>query len=147
MSSLDSNSTYFITTKIPAIGTGITSGVALSFLPSGAIPAQARTSSTSCVTPQTVNGNTIAFTPALTRARNLARQAAEKINGGLNHYRAAASMYGSSSEAPCIDGGNSWIFTFTGSQPGSTIPSVESVVTVAKDGSKVTVNYNGSIRS
>lgn len=133
--------------KIPAIASVITSAIALSLLTIGSTPTLARTSSTSCVTPQTVNENTITFTPALTRAKNLARQAAEKINGGLSHYRAAASMYGSSSEAPCVDSGNSWTFTFTGSQPGSTIPSVESIVTVAKDGSKVTVNYNGSIHS
>ncbi|PSM50363.1 hypothetical protein C7Y66_04220 [Chroococcidiopsis sp. CCALA 051] len=133
--------------KIPTIASAITSAIALSLLTFSSTPAQARTFSTSCVTPQTVNGNTITFTPALTRARNLARQAAEKVNGGLSQYRAAASMYGLSFETPCVDSGNSWTFTFTGSQPGSTIPSVESIVTVAKDGSKVTVDYNGSIRS
>lgn len=75
-----------------------------------------------------------------------ARQAAEKANGGLSKYRAEASMYGSSDQAPCVDNdNNTWKFTFTGSTPGSTTPSVKTIVTVAKDGSEVKVDYNSPI--
>ena len=85
--------------------------------------------------------------PGLNRAQNLARQAAEKANGGLDNYRAEASMYGSTATSPVVDNGNTWTFTFKGGAPGSTEPTIESVVTVAKDGSQVTVDYNGQIRS
>lgn len=85
---------------------------------------------------------------ALTRAKNLARVAAESANGGLGNYRAESSMHGPATEAPYVDNENgTWTFTFKGSVPGTTTPTVESVVTVAKDGSEVTVNYNGPIRS
>lgn len=85
---------------------------------------------------------------ALNRAKNLARAAAESANGGLGNYRAESSMHGPATEAPYVDNGNgTWTFTFKGNVPGATTPTFESVVTVAKDGSQVTVNYNGSIRS
>lgn len=99
-----------------------------------------------CVSPTITEGNVTYVTPSLTRAKNLARQAAEKANGGLSNYRAEASMYGPSYEAPCVDNGNNtWKFTFTGSKPGSTTPSVKTIVTVAKDGSEVKVDYNSPI--
>ncbi|NJK75305.1 MAG: hypothetical protein HC942_16245 [Microcoleus sp. SU_5_6] len=83
----------------------------------------------------------------LNRAKNLARQAAEKINGGLGKYRAEASMHGTSAESPFVDNGNgSWTFTFQGYRPGSSIYSVETVVTVSQDGG-VRVDYNGRIRN
>lgn len=85
---------------------------------------------------------------ALHRAKNLARMAAEKINGGLNYYRAESSMYGPVSEAPYVDNGNgTWTFTFSGHQPGSTIATVETAVTVSQDGSQVTVDYNRPLTS
>ncbi|MBW4554141.1 MAG: purine nucleoside permease [Aphanocapsa sp. GSE-SYN-MK-11-07L] len=85
--------------------------------------------------------------PILQRAMNLARQAAERTNGGLSKYRAQASMYGPATQSPFVDNGNgTWTFTFFGGAPGFTTPSLESVVTIAKDGSQVTVDYNGPIR-
>ncbi len=83
----------------------------------------------------------------LNRAKNLARQAAESANGGLGVYRAERSMHGPATESPYVDNGNgTWTFTFKGSRPGSTTPTIESVVTVSQDG-RVIVDYNGAIRS
>lgn len=85
---------------------------------------------------------------ALNRAKNLARMAAERSNGGLGFYRAERSMHGPADDSPYVDNGNgTWTFTFKGGQPNSTTLSVESVVTVSRDGSQVTVDYNGPVRS
>ncbi|MEG4807188.1 hypothetical protein QUA82_05060 [Microcoleus sp. F8-D3] len=82
----------------------------------------------------------------LNRAKNLARQAAERANGGLGNYRAEASMHGTSKESPFVDNGDgTWTFTFKGSKPGSSVYTVETVVTVSQDG-RVRVDYNGRIR-
>lgn len=82
----------------------------------------------------------------LNRAKNLARQAAEIANGGLGNYRAEASMHGTSKESPFVDNGDgSWTFTFKGNKPGSSVYTVETVVTVFQDG-RVRVDYNGRIR-
>ncbi|HAA27385.1 MAG TPA: hypothetical protein DCE56_06505 [Cyanobacteria bacterium UBA8553] len=83
----------------------------------------------------------------LNRAKNLARQAAERENGGLGNYRAESSMHGPASQSPFVDNGNgSWTFTFKGRRPYSDAPSIESVVTVSQDG-RVNIDYNGAIRS
>lgn len=81
------------------------------------------------------------------RAKNLARQAAEKANGGLSRYRAEASMHGPASQAPCVDNGDSWTFTFLGGAPGWRTATIESVVTVFKATSLVRVDYNGAVRT
>lgn len=79
----------------------------------------------------------------LNRAKNLARQVAEKANGGLSNYRAENSMYGPSAEAPYKDNGDgSWTFTFTGHKPGSDVSFVKTVVTVAKDASRMALDEN-----
>lgn len=80
----------------------------------------------------------------LNRAKNLARQAAEKENGGVTVYRAEPAMHGAASETTYTDNGNSWTFTFLGGTPGMN-PTIQSVVTVGKDGS-VKIDYNGPIR-
>jgi hypothetical protein len=81
-----------------------------------------------------------------TRAMNLARQAAERANGGLNNYRAEQSMYGPANKSPFKDNGNGTLtFTFLGGPPASP-PTVQSVVTVALNGSLVSVDYNGPIQ-
>ncbi|MBW4520937.1 MAG: hypothetical protein KME16_14695 [Scytolyngbya sp. HA4215-MV1] len=91
---------------------------------------------------------TIRINSDLVRAKNLARQAAEKANGGLENYRAENSMHGPIAQAPYVDNGNgSWTFTFKGRKADSTEFTMESVVTVVKEGWQVTVNYNGPVRS
>ncbi|MFN4280763.1 hypothetical protein [Thermosynechococcus sp.] len=82
----------------------------------------------------------------LVRARNYARQAAERVNGGLSRYRADASMY-----APYVrnaDGSYTFRILGYGVKNGvpQPLPSIETVVTVAPDG-RTTVNYNGVIRN
>jgi len=85
---------------------------------------------------------------ALNRAKNLARMAAERSNGGLGFYRAERSMHGPADDSPYVDNGNgTWTFTFKGGEPGSTTLTVESVVSVSRDGSQLTVDYNGPVRS
>ena len=83
----------------------------------------------------------------LTRAMNLARQAAEKANGGIEKYRVEPAMQGPAIASPYQDNGDGTLtFTFRGGTPGSDTYTVETVVTVAQDGSRVNVDYNGSIR-
>ncbi|MBW4591032.1 hypothetical protein G7B40_008440 [Aetokthonos hydrillicola Thurmond2011] len=83
----------------------------------------------------------------LNRAENLARQAAEQANGGLQHYRAQNSMYGPAEDSPYnYNGDGSWTFTFKGHSPDSDTPTVESVVTVSRT-RIVRIDYNGPIRS
>lgn len=84
---------------------------------------------------------------ALSRAKNLARQAAETANGGLSKYRAELSMHRSAAQSPYKDQGDHWVFTFKGSVPGATDPSIESEVRVDKSNFNTTVLYNGAIRS
>jgi hypothetical protein len=82
----------------------------------------------------------------LNRAKNLARQAAEAINGGLGNYRAEAAMHGAAKESPFVDNGDgTWTFAFEGHKPGASVYSVETVVTVSEHG-MVRVDYNGPIR-
>ncbi len=89
---------------------------------------------------------------ALGRAMNLARQTAERTNGGLNYYRAEKAMYGPVSDAPYKDNQNGTVtFTFLGGAPALP-PTIQSVVTVRVDDTKVdipvvVINYNGPIRS
>jgi hypothetical protein len=84
----------------------------------------------------------------LNKAKNLARQAAEKANGGLNQYRAEPAMHASGLEAPYVDNGDGTLtFTFTGGPPGYTTPTVQSVVMVNTQTWAVRVDSNGPIRS
>jgi len=83
----------------------------------------------------------------LNRAKNLARQAAESANGGIQVYRAENSMHGPADQCPYVDNGDSWTFTFLGGRPGSTTRTIESVVRVYKSNPRVVVAYNGSVRT
>lgn len=83
----------------------------------------------------------------LNRAKNYARQAAEEANGGIRVYRAEDSMHGPAAQCPYVDNGDSWTFTFLGGRPGTATRTIESVVTVYKNISRVVVDYNGPIRS
>ncbi|MBC7970793.1 MAG: hypothetical protein H7Z11_11830 [Verrucomicrobia bacterium] len=82
----------------------------------------------------------------LNRAKNLARQAAESANGGIRYYRADASMHGPAQNCPYVDNGDSWTFTFAGNRVGSATRTIESVVTVYKNTSRILVAYNGPVR-
>ncbi|MEL6383123.1 MAG: purine nucleoside permease [Cyanobacteria bacterium J06626_18] len=82
----------------------------------------------------------------LGQARNSARQAIESLNGGLQQYRAEASMHGPVCLAPFTENEDGTLtFTFFGGPPGAPF-TTESVVTVA-DGDVAEVLYNGPIRS
>ncbi|WP_225322957.1 hypothetical protein [Synechococcus sp. RSCCF101] len=89
---------------------------------------------------------------ARARAVNLARMHAERLNGGLSGYRAAACMHRTGS-TDCLIGedGEGYTFRFRGGPPGweqevPPVPTVESVVTIALDGrSVVAVPYNGPL--
>lgn len=82
----------------------------------------------------------------LNRAKNLARQAAEKANGGLRNYQAEASMHGPAAEAPFVDNGDGTVtFTFSGGTPGFSTPSVKTVATVNLTTGEVQLDYNGSV--
>lgn len=83
----------------------------------------------------------------LTRAKNLARQAAERQNGGLRLYRAEAAMYGPAIDAPSRQNSDGSVtFTFKGGAPGFVTPTVETIATVTPQGS-VNLQYNGPLRS
>ncbi len=83
----------------------------------------------------------------LNRAKNLARQAGVAANGGLGRYRPENSMHGPATEAPFVDNGDrTWTFTFKGRRPDSNVYTLETAVTVSKDGKRVNVDYNRSIR-
>lgn len=84
---------------------------------------------------------------SLHRAKNLARQAAERENGGLNRYRADSTMHGPASQTNYVDHGDGSVtFTFTGGAPGFTTASVESIITVDTRTWQVAVDYNGPLR-
>lgn len=112
----------------------------LALLTSDSLATHAQTSS-----PDTLTDPTVLLD--LNRAKNLARQAAENANGGLENYRAEPSMHGPATESPYSTNANgAWIFTFKGRRPDSDSFTIESVVTVSRD-SNIAVDYNGPIRS
>lgn len=83
----------------------------------------------------------------LNRAKNLARMAAERENGGLSVYQADASMHGPSENSPYVDNGDgTYTFTFMGGRPGFTTPTVESVVSVDTSDWTIDIDYNGPVR-
>ncbi|MDJ0617484.1 MAG: hypothetical protein QNJ63_12205 [Calothrix sp. MO_192.B10] len=85
---------------------------------------------------------------ALGRAKNVARQAAEAANGGINKYRAEDAMHGLVGQAPCTDNGDgTWTFTFQGTVPGDKTPAFETAVTINSDTFEVKVDRNKDLRT
>lgn len=83
---------------------------------------------------------------ALGRAKNLARQAGERENGGLEVYRVENAMHGVASDAPYSDVGDAWIFRFRGGSPGSSLDAIETEVRVDQATFATSVIYNGAPR-
>jgi len=87
------------------------------------------------------------------QAANLARMRAESLNGGLDAYRAAGCMYETGARACLVSmSDEGFTFRFLGGAPGweqqsPPTPSLETTVSVSKDGTRIlAVPYNGSIR-
>lgn len=107
-----------------------------------AMPIKAQ-SENDCFTKAKRSGNLIQQLTELGRAQNLARQAGEEINGGIGKYRAETSMFGPMDATNCVvSGDNTWTFTFTGSTADSSVPIVETVVTVNNETWDVVVDSN-----
>ncbi|ERN42798.1 hypothetical protein KR51_00004140 [Rubidibacter lacunae KORDI 51-2] len=87
----------------------------------------------------------------LNRAKNLARQAAERFNGGLSNYRAEPVMHGDPLTASFLVGDDrqAVTFTFRGYRPrqdGAIKYVFESVVRVDLPSGETDMLYNGPIR-
>lgn len=116
-------------------------------------------SNSAAITPTMVPGGGIGSAPSdrpligwvdedafFSKARNLARQAAIKANGGLSRYRPEPSMFGPSAQTPAAKNTNGSItFSFKGGAPSTPTLTTESVVTVNPTGN-VNLEYNGPIR-
>lgn len=80
----------------------------------------------------------------LNQAKNLARQTAEEVNGGLGNYRAEGSMHNNPNESPFVENTDgSYTFTFKGRRPESLDFTYESQVNVSRDG-QAEIIYNRS---
>ncbi|MEB3225567.1 MAG: hypothetical protein VKJ86_07150 [Synechococcus sp.] len=94
--------------------------------------------------------NNTTITPAsldLNQAKNLARQAAERENGGLSNYRAEPAMHGLAEESPYVNNSDgSYTFTFKGRRPESFDYTYETEVKILADGTPQ-ILYNGAIRT
>ena len=85
----------------------------------------------------------------LVRAKNLARQAGERANGGITQYRSEPAMHGPVEESPFVQNlDGSWTFTFQGCDRSLIGPlgqctrySIQTVVTVTPTGG-VTLEEN-----
>ncbi|MFO8040550.1 MAG: hypothetical protein R6U67_14025 [Sodalinema sp.] len=83
----------------------------------------------------------------LNRAKNQARQFAERLNGGLQTYRAEPSMHGPSAESPYrVTEAGQLEFNFFGRAPGASNYTIETVIVVDPDTWELDMIYNGAIR-
>jgi hypothetical protein len=83
----------------------------------------------------------------LNRAKNQARQFAERLNGGLQVYRAEPSMHGPSAESPYrVTEAGQLEFNFFGRAPGASNYTTETVIVVDPDTWELDLIYNGAIR-
>lgn len=99
-------------------------------------------------TPTTLKQSVVYSNADLGRAKNLARQAAERENGGLSQYSAEAAMHGPISEAPYrVNRDGTVTFDFLGGRPGFTVPTLQSIVTVNLSNWEVVIEYNGPIQA
>ncbi len=118
-------------------------GLVLTTCTVASVPVNAQTSTQSQSSPQPVRTDPF----FRTRAKNLARQAAEDFNGGLSNYRAESAMYGSALYAPHVENPDGSItFTFKGGPPGYTVPTLETSVTINTDRT-IKINYNRSLQT
>lgn len=118
----------------------------LTALTFGSLPIHAQTDTTTERTTTTETQVDPAVLAELGRAANLARQAAEKANGGLGNYRAESAMFGPPSQTPYVSNGNGWTFNIKGRRPDSSEYTLETLVNVSRNGN-VNVEYNGPTRS
>lgn len=82
----------------------------------------------------------------LNKAKNLARQAAEKANGGLGKYRAEPAMHSDPEQTNHQKiRENTWKFTFLGKRPHADNYTIKSVVIVDLNRDTVTIESNRSI--
>ena len=101
-----------------------------------------------CIEEAQKGSEPIAKLIALGRAKNVARQAAEAANGGINKYRADDAMHGPVAQAPCTDNGDgTWTFTFEGTVPGEKTPSFVTAVTIDSNTFDVRVDRNQDLRT
>ncbi len=122
-------------------------GFAISTFVVGSVPSLAQ--SDPQTVEQTTQTTTVTYRNSITnlnRAKNLARQAAEQANGGLQRYQAEPLMHGPVELTRFVENNDGTVtFTFYGGAPGAR-PTIESVVTVALNGWKTHIDYNGPIR-
>ena len=135
---------------ISGISLAVAMGVAIAAnaqLPNGSPPATV--SDTACF------ATTPAEQRALNAAKNEARQLAERVNGGLNVYRAEPAMHGAVVDAPCeVVGSGVWRFTIRGGDPVAvstlaqyTILSVVTVDSATGSDRSIRLDYNGPIEA
>lgn len=83
----------------------------------------------------------------MNQAKNLARQAAERANGGLTEYRVEPAMHGPAQKTNYKELSEGvWQFTFQGRRPSSDEYTIETVVVVNTNNDEITMKYNGPIR-
>lgn len=128
---------------VPTVNDDATLTPAPPALPPSLPPAQPVAPAPISVPPAGDASNDLYF---LTRAKNLARQAAISQNGGLALYRPESSMYGPALQSPFTrNADGSVTFRIRGGAPGAPQLTQETEVLVSKN-VQVSVVYNGASR-